>query len=144
MADNDVYLNAVVLPESFPLQMSRLFRRHRKTKFLVIQLHQKTWRISITLLKHRQGFQFRFRKRIAPAVCVLPSFAGSVCSSFSTTPLYDGGTAGCFRAWTSHSMIWLFPGKEVPLTSANARKFLECTDRAARFGMSPGLKYFSS
>ena len=46
------------------------------------------------------------------AVCVLPTFeSGKDNATFTTTPLYHGGIADLFRAWTSGALIWLFPGK---------------------------------
>jgi acyl-CoA synthetase (AMP-forming)/AMP-acid ligase II len=40
-------------------------------------------------------------------------------ATFSTTPLYHGGLADCFRSWTSASMVWFFPEGVRPVTSAN-------------------------
>jgi acyl-coenzyme A synthetase/AMP-(fatty) acid ligase len=72
----------------------------------------------------------------------LPKIPGI--ASFTTTPLYHGGIADLFRSWTSNSMIWLFPGKDVPIT---ARNICQCLDVARSYSseeMIPKVKYFSS
>lgn len=56
------------------------------------------------------------------AVGVLPRLpGGGDHPSFSTTPLYHGGIADCLRAWTSGSMVHLFPGTQ-PITTANVHR----------------------
>lgn len=65
-------------------------------------------------------------------------------ATFTTTPLYHGGIADLFRAWTSNALIWLFPGKDVPITARNICNTLE---QAASYSSAEGLpkvKYFSS
>jgi acyl-coenzyme A synthetase/AMP-(fatty) acid ligase len=76
---------------------------------------------------------------VLPHLPKIPSIA-----SFTTTPLYHGGIADLFRCWTSNSMIWLFPGKDVPIT---ARNICQCLDVAKVYSsgeMIPRVKYFSS
>ena len=57
------------------------------------------------------------------AVGALPAFEGkplTKLATLTTTPLYHGGPADCFRAWTSASMIWLYPGvQDRPITADN-------------------------
>ncbi len=65
-------------------------------------------------------------------------------ATFTTTPLYHGGVADCFRAWTSGAMIWLFPGADVPITASNVLKSLECTRRSTETHQTPEVKYFTS
>ena len=65
-------------------------------------------------------------------------------ATFSTTPLYHGGIADCFRAWTSGALIWLFPGREVPITATTILKSLDCAQRAERTASAPNVQYFSS
>ncbi|KIW13574.1 hypothetical protein PV08_08763 [Exophiala spinifera] len=77
------------------------------------------------------------------AVGVLPSLDGTEHASFSTTPLYHGGVADLFRAWTSNALIWLFPGKDLPITAANVCRCLDTALCAASKGVPP-VKYFSS
>ncbi|KAI1208037.1 acetyl-CoA synthetase-like protein [Annulohypoxylon truncatum] len=61
-------------------------------------------------------------------------------ATFTTTPLYHGGLADCFRAWTSGAMIWLFPEGVVPVTGANVvRSVAYASERS-----SVPVKYFSS
>lgn len=65
-------------------------------------------------------------------------------ATFTTTPLYHGGIADCFRAWTSGALIWLFPGKDVPITTSNISNCLECSKQAEAAECVPPVKYFSS
>jgi hypothetical protein len=54
------------------------------------------------------------------AVGALPSIAGQEhVATFSTTPLYHGGLADCFRSWKSGGMIWMFPESVAPMTGTN-------------------------
>ncbi|XXG94486.1 hypothetical protein Hte_000743 [Hypoxylon texense] len=61
-------------------------------------------------------------------------------ATFSTTPLYHGGLADCFRAWTSGAMIWFFPEGAVPITGNNIVRSVAY----ARTRSSVPVKYFSS
>ena len=63
-------------------------------------------------------------------------------ASFSTTPLYHGGVADCFRAWTSSSMIWLFPG-ELPITASNILSCISATSIAVDAGQGQQVTWFS-
>ncbi|TIA44713.1 acetyl-CoA synthetase-like protein [Aureobasidium pullulans] len=75
---------------------------------------------------------------------VLPSFPdGRQSASFTTTPLYHGGVADAFRTWTSGALIWLFPGKGIPITAANVIKCLSAAGESTKQGLPP-VKYFSS
>ena len=100
-------------------------------------------------LHHTSGTSTGLPKPIAQshraAVAVLPCFQdGGLKATFTTTPLYHGGIADCFRAWTSGALIWLFPGKEVPVTAENVLKSLSCAEQATKDGDNPPVKYFSS
>jgi acyl-coenzyme A synthetase/AMP-(fatty) acid ligase len=72
----------------------------------------------------------------------LPKIPGI--ASFTTTPLYHGGIADLFRSWTSNSMIWLFPGKNVPITALNICQCLDVAKSYSSEEMIPKVKYFSS
>lgn len=73
---------------------------------------------------------------------VLPAFPdGREAASFTTTPLYHGGVADLFRAWASGALIWLFPGKGVPITARNICKSLDASTKSST---NPPVKYFSS
>ncbi|KAK4496873.1 hypothetical protein PRZ48_011322 [Zasmidium cellare] len=61
-------------------------------------------------------------------------------ATFTTTPLYHGGIADLFRAWTNHALIWLFPGKEAPITATHVVKCLEASEKAG----TPRVEFFSS
>jgi len=79
------------------------------------------------------------------AVGVLPGLSeGREKATFTTTPLYHGGIADCFRAWTSGALIWLFPGREVPITARNVVKSLEAAHYAVKKVKAPKVQYFSS
>ena len=78
------------------------------------------------------------------AVGVLPMFEdGYEKASFTTTPLYHGGIADCFRAWTSGALIWLFPGKEVPITVINVLRCLATARKCSGVEKVPPVVYFS-
>ena len=76
---------------------------------------------------------------VLPHLPKIPSIA-----SFTTTPLYHGGIADLFRCWTSNSMIWLFPGKDVPITARNICQCLDVANSYSSEEMIPKVKYFSS
>ena len=97
---------------------------------------------------HTSGTSSGLPKPIAQshraAVGVLPCLPnGQKQATFTTTPLYHGGIADCFRAWTSSALIWLFPGKELPITESNVVQCLECAKSAELIG-APPIKFFSS
>lgn len=75
---------------------------------------------------------------------VLPRLDGSATSTFTTTPLYHGGIADLFRSWTSNALIWLFPGRDAPITASNILQCLDISASNALEGGSPRIAYFSS
>jgi len=76
---------------------------------------------------------------------VLPRFDnGSGSATFTTTPLYHGGVADSFRAWTSSAMIWLFPGKGNQIIARNIVSCLDIADEEFKAGRTPAVKYFAS
>ena len=103
----------------------------------------------VAYLHHTSGTSTGLPKPIPQthhgAVGVLPMFEGGYeTANFTTTPLYHGGVADCFRAWTSGAMIWLFPGADAPITSSNVLKSLECARRSSETNQTSTVKYFSS
>ncbi|KAL2062517.1 hypothetical protein VTL71DRAFT_6783 [Oculimacula yallundae] len=78
------------------------------------------------------------------AVGVLPCLQGQNAATFTTTPLYHGGIADCFRAWTSNALIWLFPGADAPITSDTIISCLSISKTTAEEARTPLVKYFSS
>ncbi|KAL8839469.1 MAG: hypothetical protein Q9176_004465 [Flavoplaca citrina] len=79
------------------------------------------------------------------AVGVLPFLPhGYKKATLTTTPLYHGGIADCFRAWASGALIWLFPGKDQPITASNILKSLECARQAESTDQATSVRYFSS
>ncbi len=99
-------------------------------------------------LHHTSGTSSGLPKPIAQshraAAGVLPCLNGEHEATFTTTPLYHGGIADCFRAWTSGAMIWLFPGKDVPITSSNVVKSLKVAEEASKNSKTAVVRYFSS
>ena len=78
------------------------------------------------------------------AIAVLPVIEGSAeKATFTTTPLYHGGIADCFRAWTSGAMVWLFPGADVPITPQNVLKSMEAAEEGSERGKMAPVRYFS-
>ena len=112
----------------------------------------QVWSVSehdVAYLHHTSGTSTGLPKPVPQshhaAVGVLPSLDhGQDKATFTTTPLYHGGIADCFRAWTSGALIWLFPGQDVPITANNILKSLECARRAEMSANLPKVRYFSS
>ncbi|KAF2684718.1 acetyl-CoA synthetase-like protein [Lentithecium fluviatile CBS 122367] len=104
---------------------------------------------SVAYLHHTSGTSSGLPKPIPQshrgAIGILPYLPKRIPkATFTTTPLYHGGIADAFRAWTSDSMIWLFPGKDVPITARNILKCLEVARSQSLLGWCPEVKYFSS
>ena len=102
----------------------------------------------VAYLHHTSGTSTGLPKPIPQSHCaavgVLPCLeTGHDRATFTTTPLYHGGVADCFRAWTSNAMIWLFPGKEVPITTQNVLKSLNCAGRSKANEQTAPVAYFS-
>lgn len=104
--------------------------------------------MDVAYLHHTSGTSSGVPKPIAQshhaAVGALPVLDGRHAATFTTTPLYHGGIADLFRAWTSNALIWLFPGKQLPITATNVCKCLEIAMECAETGLYPSVKYFSS
>ena len=103
----------------------------------------------VAYLHHTSGTSTGLPKPIPQthraAVDVLPWLdKASRNATFTTTPLYHGGIADCFRAWTSCAMVWLFPGKELPITAQNIMKSLERAQSSSECQNLPPVTYFSS
>ena len=102
----------------------------------------------VAYLHHTSGTSTGLPKPIPQshraAAGVLPRLNGEQEATFTTTPLYHGGIADCFRAWTSGAMIWLFPGKDVPITASNILKCLDVAAEGSNRSRIPSVKYFSS
>ena len=81
----------------------------------------------------------------AAAFTAAPSLSPqAAAATFSSTPLYHGGVADCFRAWTSGQMIWLFPGGDFPITARTVTSCLNAIDKSSLVDSSLRVKYFSS
>lgn len=111
----------------------------------------QTWpaatRLDVAYLHHTSGTSSGLPKLVPQthkaAVGVLPIFDGSESATFSATPLYHGGPADCFRAWTSGALIWLFPGT-TPITSNKILLNMMLSERAVQERQLPPIKYFTS
>ena len=103
----------------------------------------------VAYLHHTSGTSSGMPKPIPQShhagVGVLPKFTeGHKRATFTTTPLYHGGVADAFRAWTSGALIWLFPGVSVPITATNIVKCLDVADQQYGQGKTSPVKYFAS
>lgn len=102
----------------------------------------------VAYLHHTSGTSSGMPKPIPQshraALGVLPRLDGSATATFTTTPLYHGGIADLFRAWTSDALIWLFPGKDLPITAANVVRCLDQYEQQAQKYGIPRVAYFSS
>ena len=78
------------------------------------------------------------------AVGVLPVLNGRQSATFTTTPLYHGGIADCFRAWTSGAPIWLFPASSIPITTQNIHLCLSVAAKAASERFVSPVNLFAS
>ncbi|KAI1337549.1 hypothetical protein F5Y15DRAFT_147572 [Xylariaceae sp. FL0016] len=99
----------------------------------------------VAYLRHTSGTSSGLPKPIVQtqwgAVGCLPVFsAHDQPATFSTTPLYHGGLADCFRAWTSGAAVWFFPEGAMPITGSNIMRSVTC----ARYRSRAPIKYFSS
>ncbi|CAL8582210.1 hypothetical protein XPA_007880 [Xanthoria parietina] len=111
--------------------------------------HQQQKASDIAFFFHTSGTSSGLPKPVPldhyGAVGVLPCLPqGHSIATFTTTPLYHGGIADCFRAWTSGALIWLFPGKDEPITTSNILKSLDCARQAEGSDDAAPVKYFSS
>lgn len=101
---------------------------------------------AIAYLFHTSGTSSGLPKPIPQshyaAVGVLPRLpGGGSAATFSTTPLYHGGIADCFRAWASGATIHLFPGNQ-PITATNVQR---AVSRANSYlAHACPVKYFTS
>lgn len=146
-SSHDTKLHAVCLPL---VQSSHNGRKSNKPE--QIQAFQPPWEVSgtdVAYLHHTSGTSTGLPKAIPQShragVGILPCLTnGSGKATFTTTPLYHGGIADCFRAWTSGALIWLFPGKDAPITAANVLKSLDCTQKYTETAGGPRVAYFSS
>ncbi|KAG8532232.1 putative NRPS-like protein biosynthetic cluster [Bacidia gigantensis] len=109
--------------------------------------------VDVAYVHHTSGTSTGFPKPIRishhGAIAVVPVLPRSNhAATFSTTPLYHGGPADCFRAWASGAMIWLFPGVEdVPITAKNVVQALNSAEILASDSNNPKrplARYFTA
>ena len=143
--ERDFGLQTVCLPNT----LSSVECREESDDQGLFQEPVKVDAYDVAYLHHTSGTSTGVPKPIPQshraAVGVLPAFAdGKENASFTTTPLYHGGVADCFRAWTSGALIWLFPGKHVPITALNVLKSLDAAATCREIEHVAAVKYFSS
>lgn len=78
------------------------------------------------------------------AIAVLPHQTSNPCveATFSTTPIYHGGVADCFRSWSASAMIWLYPG-EIAMTAKVLQSCIAGAQTAHQNDLGPPLAYIS-
>lgn len=102
----------------------------------------------VAYLRHTSGTSSGLPKPIYQtnwgAVGILPRLrpTGQRPATFSTTPLYHGGLADCFRAWAAGAMIWFFPEGITPVTGANVVQAVEFA--RSQQGAAANVGYFTS
>ena len=129
-----------------PLKM--VWTPHRGESRSSILTNNSTSGEDIAYIFHTSGTSSGLPKPILQthhvAVGVLPRLESKDSATFTTTPLYHGGIADCFRAWSSGAMIWLFPGASQPVTTQNILKCISTAKISAKTHHCPPIKYFSS
>ncbi|TVY30049.1 Adenylate-forming reductase [Lachnellula hyalina] len=124
-----------------------IIRVNNETNFDFVPLYEPSEN-DTAYIHHSSGTSTGIPKPIPQshraAFGVLPHLDGQKSATFTTTPLYHGGIADCFRAWTSNALIWLFPGETLPITPKNIILSLSAASRAETEASTPPVKYFSS
>ncbi|KAF2669708.1 acetyl-CoA synthetase-like protein [Microthyrium microscopicum] len=138
-----VGLSIVTMPFS-EAEVSEIVRRETKS-FLVSPIVASK---ETAYFHHTSGTSSGSPKPIPQshhgAVGVLPVFDGESMATFTTTPLYHGGPADIFRAWTSNALIWLFPSHKLPITPGNICRCLATSSAAAKTQRLPPICYFAT
>jgi hypothetical protein len=101
---------------------------------------------------HTSGTSTGFPKPIPQshkgACLALPTFDGRGEVTFTTTPLYHGGIADCFRSWTSVAPVCLYPGECTNVTAETIVGSLSAIERKhdneGNDLLIPRKRYFSS
>ncbi|KAL8667720.1 MAG: hypothetical protein Q9202_000575 [Teloschistes flavicans] len=146
--DANSHVDTVGIPQDFITLIERPYDS-REGLGLPGRTSKKGSPSDIAFLFHTSGTSTGLPKPIPQThhgvIGVLPQrLHGYESATFTTTPLYHGGISDCFRAWTSNGLIWLFPGKDVPITTTNVLKCLECTNSEQNKVAAASVRYFSS
>ena len=125
--------------------ISNTIHESNEIDMVVTQVNEMT----VAYFHHTSGTSSGLPKPIPQshhgAVGVLPHLPmNPTVASFSTTPLYHGGIADLFRCWTSNALIWLFPGRDVPITARNICNCLNVAETYSQAEDLPAVRYFSS
>jgi thioester reductase-like protein len=145
-AKNAMEVEGVTLVHLRPDELARGRRDDPEIEF---QIGPQGKVCSVPYLHHSSGTSSGKPKAIsqtnAGAFAALPSIDMSPgVATFSSTPLYHGGVADCFRAWTSGQMIWLFPGGQKAITAQTVLGCLSVADEHFANGSTDPVQYFSS
>lgn len=130
-----------LLPFTHDDDVFRLTEKESQGKLFSVDVGQD----DVAYLHHTSGTSSGLPKPIPQthhgAVGVLPALNGETQATFTTTPLYHGGPADIFRAWTSNALIWLYPSKDIPVTASN---IVQCLDSIEKSVTGSSAKYFAS
>jgi acyl-coenzyme A synthetase/AMP-(fatty) acid ligase len=142
---NETGFNSQLLPLREGEDVNQVVREAVQSNFETPMLDET----AIAYLHHTSGTSSGLPKPIPQShragLGVLPYLPTiPIKATFTTTPLYHGGIADLFRAWTSDALIWLFPGKDVPITARNICNSLTAAASYAATEGLPEVKYFSS
>lgn len=143
-------LNAHVLPwQTLQRDIVDLIRSDRCPKVMCHPPFSTPKSHTIAYIHHTSGTSSGLPKPIPQThhagIGVLPCLDGAESATFTTTPLFHGGIADCFRAWKSGALIWLFPGADIPVTAKNVMSCISATTgEASKVPDFPQVRYFSS
>jgi len=141
-----VSIDGTIIASEIPLPWEDLSKELLETPEVQFDFPRED-ELHVAYLHHTSGTSSGLPKPIPQthraAVGVLPELDGSSSATFTTTPLYHGGIADCFRSWTSNALIWLFPGS-IPITSKNILISLDTAKQLSQKHILPPVKYFSS
>jgi len=141
----DAFRRISLLPFRTEILFDHASSRTTDESYNILDIQDST----VAYLHHTSGTSTGLPKPIPQshraALGVLPRCSdGAENATFTTTPLYHGGIADLFRAWTSNALIWLFPGKGVPITAKNIISCLQVAESCSQSCKRPPVKYFSS
>ena len=137
-------LSCISIKSLFSTSIYKIIKQESEGDFAADHLSEH----DVAYLHHTSGTSSGVPKPIPQThragVGVLPTLDGRHEATFTTTPLFHGGIADLFRAWTSDAMIWFFPDKGVPITPTNIVHCLETAQDSQQSQSTPQIKYFSS
>ena len=144
--DDGYSLYAIELPFTTDASVFRLIESGERNEKTVKNFSVS--RNSVAYIHHTSGTSSGLPKPIPQthhaAIGVLPHLPSNK-GTFTTTPLYHGGIADAFRAWTSDAPIWLFPGRDLSITASTVARCVRAAEKYnAEIDSSSQVSYFSS